>query len=75
MTMRVGTGFDQHALSAGGPLLLGGVVVPFERGLLGHSDADALLHAIVDALLVTLPADLVTKGARAGRRQDVLPPV
>jgi 2-C-methyl-D-erythritol 2,4-cyclodiphosphate synthase/2-C-methyl-D-erythritol 4-phosphate cytidylyltransferase len=50
-TMRIGMGFDQHPLSAGGPLVLGGVVVPFDRGLAGHSDADALLHAIVDAVL------------------------
>jgi 2-C-methyl-D-erythritol 2,4-cyclodiphosphate synthase len=51
MTMRVGTGFDQHAFSEGGPLVLGGVTIPFDRKLAGHSDADALLHAIVDALL------------------------
>ncbi len=49
--MRVGQGFDVHALVAGRPLIIGGVVVPFEKGLLGHSDADVLLHAITDALL------------------------
>ncbi|PKO83589.1 MAG: 2-C-methyl-D-erythritol 2,4-cyclodiphosphate synthase [Betaproteobacteria bacterium HGW-Betaproteobacteria-11] len=48
---RVGQGFDVHALVAGRALILGGVTIPFERGLLGHSDADVLLHAITDALL------------------------
>jgi len=48
---RIGQGFDVHALVAGRPLILGGVTIPFERGLLGHSDADVLLHAITDALL------------------------
>jgi len=51
LTIRVGLGFDQHALALGRPLVLGGVVVPFDRGLVGHSDADVLLHAVVDALL------------------------
>lgn len=50
-SMRVGEGWDTHALVAGRPLVLGGVTVPFDKGLLGHSDADALLHAITDALL------------------------
>jgi 2-C-methyl-D-erythritol 2,4-cyclodiphosphate synthase len=49
--MRVGTGFDVHALVAGRSLILGGVKIPFEKGLEGHSDADVLLHAICDALL------------------------
>ncbi|MES2786201.1 MAG: 2-C-methyl-D-erythritol 2,4-cyclodiphosphate synthase [Pseudomonadota bacterium] len=48
---RVGEGWDIHALVPGRKLVLGGVEIPFERGLLGHSDADALLHAITDALL------------------------
>ena len=48
---RVGQGFDVHALVAGRPCIIGGVTIPFERGLLGHSDADVLLHAITDALL------------------------
>ena len=48
---RVGQGFDVHALVAGRPCIIGGVHIPFERGLLGHSDADVLLHAITDALL------------------------
>jgi 2-C-methyl-D-erythritol 2,4-cyclodiphosphate synthase len=48
---RVGQGFDVHALVSGRPLVIGGVTIPHERGLLGHSDADVLLHAITDALL------------------------
>jgi 2-C-methyl-D-erythritol 2,4-cyclodiphosphate synthase len=49
--IRVGQGFDVHALVEGRALILGGVTIPFARGLLGHSDADVLLHAITDALL------------------------
>lgn len=49
--MRIGIGYDLHRLEAGRPLILGGVTVPFEKGLAGHSDADALAHAITDALL------------------------
>jgi 2-C-methyl-D-erythritol 2,4-cyclodiphosphate synthase len=49
--MRVGMGFDVHAFAPGRPLVLGGMLIPFERGLAGHSDADALTHAVVDALL------------------------
>jgi 2-C-methyl-D-erythritol 2,4-cyclodiphosphate synthase len=51
MDLRIGEGWDTHALVPGRKLVLGGVEIPFERGLLGHSDADALLHAITDALL------------------------
>ncbi|HSV20779.1 MAG TPA: 2-C-methyl-D-erythritol 2,4-cyclodiphosphate synthase [Casimicrobiaceae bacterium] len=51
MSTRIGTGFDVHALVAGRALVLGGVSVPFDRGLDGHSDADVLLHAVADALL------------------------
>ena len=47
---RVGQGYDVHALVAGRKLILGGVEIPHDRGLLGHSDADALLHAVTDAL-------------------------
>ena len=54
MTMRIGNGFDVHALVEGRKLVLGGVTIPFERGLDGHSDADALLHAICDAILGAL---------------------
>lgn len=48
---RIGQGFDVHALVAGRKLILGGVEIPYAKGLLGHSDADVLLHAITDALL------------------------
>ena len=48
---RIGEGWDIHALVVGRPLVLGGITLPFDKGLLGHSDADALLHAITDALL------------------------
>lgn len=51
MDMRVGQGFDVHAFAAGRKLIIGGVEIAYERGLLGHSDADVLLHAICDALL------------------------
>ncbi|MEK7771316.1 MAG: 2-C-methyl-D-erythritol 2,4-cyclodiphosphate synthase [Pseudomonadota bacterium] len=50
-TMRIGQGFDVHQLVDGRPLIIGGVAIPYEKGLLGHSDADVLLHAICDALL------------------------
>jgi len=49
--MRIGIGYDVHKLVKGGRLILGGVEIPFEKGLLGHSDGDVLLHAICDALL------------------------
>ena len=49
--MRVGTGYDVHRLVEGRDLIVGGVKIPYEKGLLGHSDADVLLHAISDALL------------------------
>ena len=51
MNMRIGHGFDVHAFAAGRRLIIGGVDIPYERGLLGHSDADVLLHAVCDALL------------------------
>jgi 2-C-methyl-D-erythritol 2,4-cyclodiphosphate synthase len=50
MDFRIGQGYDVHQLVDGRPLILGGVTIPYERGLLGHSDADVLLHAITDAL-------------------------
>lgn len=49
--MRVGMGYDVHKLTEGRKLILGGVEIPYEKGLLGHSDADVLIHAIMDALL------------------------
>ncbi len=51
MTIRIGFGYDVHAFATDRPLILGGVTIPSERGLSGHSDADAVIHAIVDALL------------------------
>jgi 2-C-methyl-D-erythritol 2,4-cyclodiphosphate synthase len=52
--MRIGNGFDVHAFAAGRPLVIGGVTIPHDRGLAGHSDADVLLHAIADAILGAL---------------------
>ena len=49
--MRVGMGYDVHKLVEGRKLILGGVEIPYEKGLLGHSDADVMLHAVMDALL------------------------
>ena len=49
--MRIGMGYDVHRLMKGRDLILGGVKIPYEKGLLGHSDADVLLHAVMDALL------------------------
>jgi 2-C-methyl-D-erythritol 2,4-cyclodiphosphate synthase len=51
MTIRIGFGYDVHAFATDRPLILGGVTIPSERGLSGHSDADTVIHAIVDALL------------------------
>ena len=52
--LRIGNGFDVHRLVEGRPLILGGITIPFEKGLDGHSDADALIHAIVDSILGAL---------------------
>ncbi len=49
--MRIGMGYDVHRLIEGRPLILGGISIPYEKGLLGHSDADVVIHAIMDALL------------------------
>ncbi len=54
MQFRIGSGFDVHRLADGLPLVLGGVRIPFEKGLEGHSDADVLVHAVIDALLGSL---------------------
>jgi 2-C-methyl-D-erythritol 2,4-cyclodiphosphate synthase len=51
VTVATGIGWDSHRLQDGRPLILGGVTIPFERGLAGHSDADVLAHAVIDALL------------------------
>lgn len=52
--LRIGVGYDAHAFAAGHPLVLGGVSVPFDRGLAGHSDADVLAHALMDAIVGAL---------------------
>jgi 2-C-methyl-D-erythritol 2,4-cyclodiphosphate synthase len=54
VNLRIGNGFDVHALISGRKLILGGVTIPYERGLDGHSDADVLLHAVCDAILGAL---------------------
>jgi 2-C-methyl-D-erythritol 2,4-cyclodiphosphate synthase len=51
MMFRIGQGFDVHQLTEGRPLIIGGITIPFEKGLLGHSDADVLLHTVSDACL------------------------
>lgn len=51
LSMRIGTGFDTHRLTEGRDLIIGGVTIPYEKGLLGHSDADVLIHAVIDSLL------------------------
>ena len=55
--MRIGIGYDIHKLTENRDLILGGIKIPFELGLLGHSDADVLVHAIIDALLGALALD------------------
>ena len=60
-TLRIGHGYDVHRLAEGRPLILGGVAIPWERGLDGHSDADVLTHAIMDALLGAVAAGDIGK--------------
>ena len=60
---RIGQGYDVHRLAEGRKLILGGVEIPYERGLLGHSDADVLTHAVMDALLGAAAC-----GGMAGRK-------
>ena len=77
LPIRVGQGYDSHRLVEGRPLILGGVHIPFEKGLDGHSDADVLLHAVTDALLGAAslgdigthfpPSDPKWKGADSGK--------
>lgn len=52
--MRIGLGYDVHRFAEGRPLILGGITIPYEKGLLGHSDADVLVHAIMDGILGAL---------------------
>jgi len=54
LKIRIGSGYDIHPLKAGRPLFLGGVEIPFKKGLAGHSDGDCLIHSIIDALLGAL---------------------
>lgn len=56
MKLRTGLGYDVHQLKEGRKLILGGVEIPYEKGLLGHSDADVLIHAVIDAVLGALAA-------------------
>lgn len=58
---RIGQGFDVHQLVSGRPLIIGGVTIPYERGLLGHSDADVLLHTVADACLGAIGAGDIGK--------------
>ncbi len=61
MMIKIGQGFDVHRLVEGRPLIIGGVTIPYEKGLLGHSDADVLLHAISDAALGAIGAGDIGK--------------
>ena len=58
---RIGQGFDVHQLVEGRPLIIGGVTIPYEKGLLGHSDADVLLHTVADAVLGAIGAGDIGK--------------
>ncbi|PPA68581.1 2-C-methyl-D-erythritol 2,4-cyclodiphosphate synthase [Jeotgalibacillus proteolyticus] len=58
---RIGQGFDVHQLTEGRPLILGGITIPYEKGLLGHSDADVLLHVVADAALGAIGAGDIGK--------------
>jgi 2-C-methyl-D-erythritol 2,4-cyclodiphosphate synthase len=74
---RIGQGYDVHQLTEGRPLILGGITIPYEKGLLGHSDADVLLHVVADAALGAIGAgdigkhfpdtDPAFKGADSGK--------
>lgn len=61
MMFRIGQGFDVHQLVEGRPLIIGGIMIPYEKGLLGHSDADVLLHTIADAVLGAIGAGDIGK--------------
>ncbi len=61
MMFRVGQGFDVHQLTEGRPLIIGGITIPYEKGLLGHSDADVLLHTVSDACLGAIGAGDIGK--------------
>lgn len=59
--LKIGLGYDVHAFAEGRPLVLGGITLPFERGLAGHSDADVLVHALMDAILGAMRAGDIGK--------------
>lgn len=59
--LRIGQGFDVHQLTEGRPLIIGGIEIPYEKGLLGHSDADVLLHTVADACLGAIAAGDIGK--------------
>ena len=67
--MRIGIGYDLHRLVKGRPLIIGGVTIPFAKGLDGHSDADVLIHAIVDALLGAMGEDDIGKHFPVGDKR------
>ena len=71
--MRIGQGYDVHRLVEGRKLILGGVEIPYEKGLLGHSDADVLIHAVMDALLGAAALGDIAWRAIAPRREDRFP--
>lgn len=62
--MKIGIGYDVHKLVKGRKLIIGGVNIPFEKGLLGHSDADVLIHAIMDSILGALGAGILASISR-----------
>ena len=66
--MRIGTGYDVHRLTEGRKLILGGVEIPHSMGLLGHSDADVLVHAIMDALLGRQPLGILGNISRIRKK-------
>jgi len=70
--MRVGQGFDVHALVAGRKLVIGGVSIPHDKGLEGHSDADVLLHAVCDAMLGAAGLGLFFGGLAAEKSTDMM---
>ena len=69
--MKIGIGYDVHRLVKGRDLILGGIKFDYEKGLLGHSDADVLIHAIMDAILGALALDDIGKGYRIGNLDTV----
>lgn len=68
--MRIGQGYDVHRLVEGRKLIIGGVDIPYEKGLLGHSDADVLLHAVMDALWGPPPSAISASTSRI-RTRDI----